>query len=217
MTDSPLHDSAAAAAADNGVEQLLCRPRPARKTLLFIGGMALAATLLALARQPAVADTSKDKESTSVRYAKAYLQLAEAQLAIAKNLNEQSPGTFSSAQMEERRSHVELCKQELAATQQGKDFDRMKWVLQLVSFRAADAQQRLAASALANRRAPGAVAADKLDALRAHETIAQIDEETGQAALGATKEVQLQWRVSVLEDELLRLREEVSLLRKAYQ
>ena len=94
-------------------------------------------------------------------------------------------------------------------------FNRMKVMVQVASYRAEDARKRILLAELANSRSPGVVDPERISVLRAHEAIARIDVETGLAASTASADEQLQWRVTVLEDELLRLHEVVSRLRRS--
>lgn len=186
----------------------------AGRYIMIVFGATIAGAIFGVAARFPVALGAEDKaEPTEVRYAKAYLQLAEAQLAVARQTNQRAPGTLNVTQVDAYRDDVEVCKGLVKEATEGKGFDRIKALVQLADYRVEDARKNVQLSEAANERFPGTIDNDRLNLLRAYAALAQLNFETGQAASTASPSEQMQWRVAVLEDEVQRLRDEVSRLR----
>jgi hypothetical protein len=182
-------------------------------TLVFAAATALGAML----RFPAVAAPQNKPESSSSGYAKAYLQLAEAQLAYAEQLNRSAPGTFTEPQLKDYRNSVEICQTLMKQEEQSGQFDRMTAMAHWAQHRMMQAQTDVVLAQTINQKIPGTISGERIKELQAYADLAQLDSAAGQAALKASPEKQLQWRVSVLEDQMLRLSKEVSLLQQLEQ
>ena len=184
-----------------------------RNMIVVLVAVVAGATLVPMAQHALATAENKKDEPVAVRYAKAYLQLAEAQLAVAQRANRRVAGSFSAAQVDAYREDVEVCKGLVQEANQGQGFDRMQALVQLADYRVEDSRRSIRLLELANQQSPGAIDEGRINVLRAYEALATLDFETGKAALTASPPEQMQWRVTVLEDEVLRLREEVSRLR----
>ncbi len=96
-------------------------------------------------------------------------------------------------------------------------FDRMTAMIHWAQHNKTQAETDVVLAETLNRKLPGSVEKARIQELQAYAELAELDAKAGEALSNASPEKQLEWRVTVLEDELLRLRKEVSLLRQLEQ
>ncbi len=166
-----------------------------------------------------VADAAQQKEAEtpSEGYAMAYLQLAEAQLEYAEEMNRRVKGTFTQPQIREFRESVQISKDLVKQEEKTGHFNRMQAMVRWAQHRQLSAETDVDLAEALNKRVPDSVSDERIKELKAYETLMRIDMETGEAAINASPEEQLQWRITVLEDQLLRLSQRVNLLRQLEQ
>lgn len=183
--------------------------RTARSMTIATGLVIAAVTFCGVSRLPVLAGAEPSGESLDLQYAQAYLNLAKAELAIFENANKAVPGSISEDEVKMSREIVQVFQKQVEEVKQGKKFDRMQELVQLASHRIQRAQSDLKRAEYVNRQVPGTFGADRIEKIKASEELAKLDYEAGKAALSASAAEQLLWRVSILEDEVMRLRDEV--------
>lgn len=208
-----VHTSPATAPAENPLP--CARAGRISVALAFVLGAVLAGGVTL--RMTSAADEPQKKQSPKRGYAEVYLNLAEAQLAYAEQMNRQASGTFSDEQLKSYRQLVvigqELLKQEM---QSGK-FDRMTALVHWAQYRLVQAQAEVSIAEELNRQVPGSISDKRLKELRAYADLMRLDAEKGQNVQHGPAEEQILWRLTALEDEMLRLRKEVGVIGAAQQ
>ncbi len=183
--------------------------KSARSMTIATGLVIAAVTFCGVVRLPELAGAEPSGESLDLQYAEAYLKLAQSELDIFENANKAVPGSISADEVSMAKENVQVFQKQVEAVKQGKKFDRMQALVQLASHRILRAQADLRRAELVNRQVPGTFGADRIEKIKATEELAKLDYEAGKAAMSASADDQLMWRVTVLEDEIMRLRDEV--------
>jgi len=178
------------------------------RCLTVVGFLVIACQHVRADEPPAPEGATQRSESLEVRYARAQLELAQANLKRAEAKNNRVANTVSSNVVGQYRQDVEVARSQFDDAQQGsrKPFD--------VWLRAAEANwksaERIWRSAVnANKEAPGTIDPLDVERMRLRAELCRIDLERGQALVDQPREAQLEWRVSVLNDEMERLKEAV--------
>lgn len=180
------------------------------RSLTIVAGLTIAAfSLGAVVRLPALAGAQPEGESLEMQYANAYLQLAKAELAIFQNANSSVPGTVSADEISMRQENVQSFEQMVQNVKDGKGFDRMEVLVQMVKHDIHRAQQAIQRANMVNQQAPGTFGQDRIEKMQALEEISKLNYESGKEAMSASEADQLRWRVSLLEDEMDQLRDQV--------
>lgn len=178
-------------------------------TCLAVVGLLLVALQLAPADEPPAPEgVTKRSESLEVRYARAQLELAQANLKRAEAKNGRVANTVSANVVGQYRQDVEVARSQFDNAQQGKLRPFDAWLHAAESnWKSADTAWQSAVNA--NKRTPGTVDPLDVERLRLRAELYRIDLERGQALVDQPREAQLEWHVSVLSDELERLKEAV--------
>jgi hypothetical protein len=178
------------------------------RCLVVVGLLIVASPQLRADEPPAPEGGAKRSESLEVRYARAQLELAQANLKRAESKNQRVANAVSSNVVGQYRQDVEVARSQFDDAQQGsrKSFD--VWLRAAeANWKAADVVWRSAADA--NKRMAGTVDELDVERLRLRAELYRIDLERGQALVDQPREAQLEWRVSVMSDEMERLKEAV--------
>jgi hypothetical protein len=151
---------------------------------------------------------SSAPDSVDVRYARAQLQLAEANLKRVEQSNQQMERTVPSSVVAEYRHDVQVAKLRLDRASAGRPADQFAVWLQR-----ADAERQAAETALnnanaANKSVPGTIVPIDIERFRLRSEVAKLQLERGQSLVNAGHEAQLQWEVEVLDNQVQRLNEE---------
>jgi hypothetical protein len=149
-------------------------------------------------------------ESVDVRYARAQLQLAEANLKRLEKSNERMPRSVPSSVVAEYQYDVQVAKSRLERATAGRAASEFGVWLQR-----ADAERRTAETAwksalAANARAPGTFQPLDVERFQLRTEVARLQLERGRALVDAGREAQLQWQIELLENQHQRLKEETS-------
>jgi exonuclease VII large subunit len=178
------------------------------RDVAVIGLLLVAGSQVRGQEPPAPEGAAKPSESLEVRYARTQVELAQANLKRVESKNKRIANVVASNVVEQYRQDVEVAQSQLDDAQQGsrKSFD--------VWLRAAEANWKAADTAwrsavVANKQAAGAVNPLDVERLRLRTQLYRIDLERGQALVDQPREAQLEWRVSVMNDEMERLKEAV--------
>jgi hypothetical protein len=172
----------------------------------------LAATLVILAQQvpaepPSPADATA-AEKLAMEYARAKLQLAEANLKRVEEMNRRVARTVPASVVAEFQSDVEEANVQVRQTaSQGGQFG--VWLRRAQSELQA-ATTRWKAALAGNRRVEGTFGELDVERFRLRAEVARLQLERGRSLLGASREAQLEWQVELLNNEVDRLNEEPS-------
>lgn len=143
-----------------------------------------------------------------VRYAQARLALAEANLKRMEGMNAEVPHAVSANVIMAYRNDVALARLKVDAAQAGQGEMLQVWLKELDTQRlAAEAGWRSAVAA--NKEQPGTVNSQDVERLRLRAAMLAVNLERGRALEGQPREAQIAWRLSMLDDEIERLSEEV--------
>jgi hypothetical protein len=172
-----------------------------------IGTLIVAAFLIGqVAQLPA--PTPYANESVDVRYARAQLKLAEANLNRVEQSNKQVERAVPSSIVAEYQRDVEVAKTRLA----GATADHSPGEFQ-VWLERADAERRAAettwkSATSANASVPATFSPLDIKRYRLRAEVAKLQLERGQKLANSSRESQLQWELEVLDNQVQRLKEE---------
>lgn len=156
------------------------------------------------------ATTKAPAESVEVRYARAQVALAEANLKRVEESNRRVARAVPSTVVAEYRSGVEVAKARLAAATAGRSGGEFQVWLGRAEAESRAAETAWKSATAANDRAAGTFAAIDLERFRLRAEVARLQLERGQALAGAGREAQLEWEVDLLDNQVQRLKEEVN-------
>jgi len=146
-------------------------------------------------------------ESIEVRYARAQVQLAEANLKRVQQSNKQTPRSVSGSVVAEYQDDVRVARIRLKQATAGRAAAFQ------VGLQRAEAERRTAEMAwkkatAANERATGTFSAIDIERFRLRAEVAKLQLERGLALVDSGREAQLQWEVDMLHNQVQRLQEE---------
>jgi hypothetical protein len=169
-------------------------------------------TVVCLLGQQLQASTPSNtaSESVEVRYARAQVQLAEANLLRVEQSNKRLERAVPSSVVAEYQHDVQVAKTRLKLATTGRSASEFQ-----VWLERADAERRIAETAwknatAVNRRVPGTFAPLDIERFRLRAMVAKLQLERGQALVDSGREAQLQWVIDMLDNQLQRLKEESS-------
>jgi hypothetical protein len=149
-----------------------------------------------------------DSESLELRYARAQLRLAEANLKRVEQSNERVAGAVPGSVVAEYQYDVEVAKTRLEQVTAGDSASAFQCWL-----RRAQAEHRAAETiwknaTAVNRRLPGSFKAHDMERFRLRAEVARLQLERGRLLVDARLEAQLQWKTDLLDNQVQRLKEE---------
>jgi hypothetical protein len=147
-------------------------------------------------------------ESVEVRYARAQMQLAEANLNRVEQSNKRVPGAVPSSVVAEYQHDLQVAKtrlEQVTAGPGGGDFE--VW-LQRAGAERTGAETAWKGATAANRRVPGTFGPLELERFRLRAEVARLQLERGQALADSGREAQMQWQIEMLDNQVQRLKEE---------
>jgi hypothetical protein len=147
-------------------------------------------------------------ESLEVRYARAQLQLAEANLERVNESNKQMERTVPSSIVAEYQDDVRVAQSRLQQAEAGKSAAEFQvWLARAeAERRAADTTWQKATTV--NASAPNTFVPIDVERFRLRAELAKLQLERGQQLVGAGREAQLQWQSDLLDNQVQRLKEE---------
>jgi hypothetical protein len=147
-------------------------------------------------------------ESLEVRYARAQLQLAEANLERVNQSNKQVERTVPSSIVAEYRDDVRVAKSRLQQATTGRSASEFQVWLQRAETerRAADTVWKNATTV--NESAAGTFVPIDVERFRLRAEVAKLQLERGQALVNAGREAQLQWQSDLMDNQVQRLKDE---------
>lgn len=148
-------------------------------------------------------------ENVEVRYARAQLQLAEANLGRVDQSNKELERTVPSSIVAEYQDDVRVAKTRLQKATAGESANGFQvWLTR------AEAERRAADTAwtnatAVNQRAAGTFVPLDVERFRLRAEVAKLQLERGQSLVNAGREAQLQWQSELLDNQVQRLKEEM--------
>ncbi|MGD9648748.1 MAG: hypothetical protein AB7U73_23760 [Pirellulales bacterium] len=147
-------------------------------------------------------------DNLDLRYAEAQLALAQANLKRAESANQRVPNAVAGNVVAAYKSDVEVARLRVEQLQvAGPDSIRVWLRAAEVNWKLADTRYRSALAA--NQRTPNTINPFDVERYRCRAEVCRLDFERGQAVADGPREKQLEWRVSMLNDQVERLNEAV--------
>ncbi|MGD9719869.1 MAG: hypothetical protein AB7O59_01480 [Pirellulales bacterium] len=176
--------------------------------LLLVVSATPAQAPAAAAERVATPAPTAANESLEVRYCRAQLQLAEANLERLLRMNRKLARSVPDSIVVERRHDVETARLRLEQALDGDRGDAFSaWISRAHDdFAAADTRWKKAVAV--NGRSPGTIDPLDVERYRLRAEVFRLQHEQGQALAAAPPDQQLAWRVELLTNELEILREE---------
>jgi hypothetical protein len=159
--------------------------------------------------QPAPSDAEQNVE---IQFARAQLQLAEANLNRMQQMNRRLARTVPASVVAEYQQDVELAKAQLQQAEAGSAANEFQVWLRRAETVHKTAETNWKNAVAANQRASGTVEAVDVERFRLRAEVTRLQAARGQKLAQAPREAQLQWEVDLLNYEMQRLREETTRL-----
>jgi hypothetical protein len=147
-------------------------------------------------------------ESVEVRYARAQLQLAEANLNRVEQSNKRVARSVPSSVVADYRQNVEVAKTRLEQATAGRAASEFKFWLQRAEAERKTAETIWKSASAANGSVPGTVEPLDIERYRLRAEVAKLQLERGQTLVRSGREAQLQWEIDMLDNQVQRLKEE---------
>ena len=158
------------------------------------------------APRPLEAGNSPSPESIHVRYARAYLDLAKADLDIALDMNRRIGGAYSENTLQRLRNHAEIAEARLQYEITGGESKLHDIHLRELEEARKLAEQDLASAIAVNKRLAGTVRELEIRRLRLAAEVARLAVARGRdPATVSSPYAHLQWQLDRMRSELLRL------------
>ena len=176
---------------------------------LFGGGLfALGYGLAAAVPPPPAAETSKEGESLDVQFARMQLALAQASLKNVVSLNSKVARLVSADDVAAYQQDVDVARAQLKASE-ARDLNAEFAVwLRRAEAAASYADALWQGAVSANQRATDTVRSTEVERLRLAAELAKLEVKRGEQALRGTPEQRTAWQLSLLNDEIQRLKED---------
>jgi hypothetical protein len=145
-----------------------------------------------------------------VRYAKAQLELAEANLTRVQQSNKRLARTVPSSVVAEYQHDVRVAKARLEQATQGRSASEFQVWLRRAEAERSAAETTWKNAMAVNRRVPGTFVPLDMERFRLRAEVAKLQLERGQSLVDSGREAQLQWVIDMLDNQVQRLKEESS-------
>jgi hypothetical protein len=156
------------------------------------------------------APSSAEEEGVEAQYARAQLQLAEANLQRIQQINRKLSRSVPANVVAEYERSVEVAKTQVQQAQSGAaENEYQVWLRRAeAAWKTADTTWK--SSVAVNQRAPNTFEALDIERFRLRTEVTRLQLERGKQLAGGAREAQLQWQLDVLNYELERQKEENS-------
>lgn len=162
----------------------------------------------AAATQPSDAAGRPGEETLELRYAEAQLALARANLTRAESANQRVPNAVSANVVAAYKNDLEVARLRVDKLRAGGPESIQVWLRAAeVNWKLADSRYR--SSLAANQRNANTVNQFDVERYRCRAEVCRLDFERGRAVANQPREKQLEWRISMLNDQIERLNEAV--------
>ncbi len=149
-----------------------------------------------LLQAPASSDTVS--ESVEVRYARAQVQLAQANLKRVERSNKRLAGSVPSSVVAEYQHDVQVAKTRLDQASAGRDGNEFQGWLKRAEVEQKVTETTWKNATAVNDRAPGTYDPLDIERFRLRAEVAKLQFERGQKLVDAGRETQLQWEIDML-------------------
>jgi hypothetical protein len=147
-------------------------------------------------------------ESVEVRYARAQLQLAEANLKRVEERNKKTARSVPNSVETDYQHEVQIAKTRLEQATAGPDSNEFESWLERADVERNMADLNLKNATSVNDRVPGTFQQLDIERFRLRAEVAKLQLERGQALVNADREAQLQWKIDLLDNQVQRLKDE---------
>jgi hypothetical protein len=147
-------------------------------------------------------------ESIEVRYARAQLQLAEANLSRVQQSNKQVERSIPSSVVAEYQDDVRVANTRLQQAAAGQSANQFQVWLERAAAERRAAETAWKNATAANRSAANTFAAIDVERYRLRAEVAALQLERDQSLASASRDAQLQWQADLLDNQVQRLKEE---------
>lgn len=165
-----------------------------------------------LGAEPGTEPATGANESLEVRYARAYLQLSQADLQIAFEANEKFPGTYPEAAIEPLRRIVAIAEEQLKQALGESAHDLHSVHIRQADAAVAEAESDLQRTLAVSRRLPGLVGPTELRRAHLRVEVAKLALAKARAVDSHNPSEHTQWQLEELRMEMLQLRSQVEKL-----
>ena len=149
-------------------------------------------------------------ESVEVRYARAQMQLAEANLHRVEHSNKRLARSVASSVVAEYQHDVQVAKTRLEQATAGRAANEFQVWLQRAEAERRAAETTWKNATAVNGREPGTFEPLDIERFRLRAEVAKLQLERGQTLVDSGREAQLQWEIDMLDNQVQRLKEESS-------
>mgnify|MGYP002623283754 FL=1 len=165
------------------------------------------------AKQPAAAPDAAEKaaeESVDLRYYRAQLELAEANLKRLQRMNQKLKRSVPASVVDQFKNDVAQAKLRVELANEGDAADEFTVWLRRARGDFDDAKSRWEKAVAVNRRAPKTFDPQDIQRYRLRAEVYRLQYVSGRALVSASREAQLEWRVELLTNELDRVKEDAN-------
>jgi hypothetical protein len=148
--------------------------------------------------------------SVEVRYARAQVQLAEANLRRVEQINKRLARSVPNSVVAEYQHDVRVAQTRLKQASAGSSASEFRVWLQRAEGERRAAETTWKNATAVNRLAPGTIEPLDVERFRLRAEVAKLQLERGQTLVDADRETQLQWAIDLLDNRVARLKEESS-------
>ena len=149
-----------------------------------------------------------NSESIEVRYARAQMQLAEANLNRVEQSNKRLARSVPSSIVGEYQHDVQVAKTRLEQATVGRAASEFQIWLQRAEAERRTAETAWKSATAANGSVPGTFEPLDIERFRLRAEVARLQFERGQTLVNAGREAQLQWEIDMLDNQVQRLKQE---------
>jgi hypothetical protein len=147
-------------------------------------------------------------DNIEVRYARAQLQLSEANLNRVEQSNKRMERSVPSSVVAEYQHDVQVAKARLEQATAGRTASEMQVWLRRAEAERTAAETTWKKATAANESVPGTFDALDIERFRLRAEVAKLQLARGQALVNSGREAQVQWQIDLLDNQLQRLKEE---------
>jgi hypothetical protein len=159
-----------------------------------------------LPQTPAPSDTIP--ESVELRYSRAQLQLAEANLNRVEQMNKRLARSVPGSVVAEYQHNVQVAKTRLAQAAASPAASEFQVWLQRAKAEQRTAEETWKNATAVNGRSPGTFEPLDVERFRLRAEVAKLQLERGQTLIDSSREAQMQWEIDMLDNQVQRLKEE---------
>ena len=182
--------------------------------IFVLGGISGLTWLRADAEDQAEKPADLKEADQEKQYAVAFLKLQLAKQKKAVALNKRVTNAISQTDMAILARNVELGRQLVESAARGESAGRKSVYLRFAENNVAAAESALATATVARSKSRLAVSDVDLEILQVQAEVARINLAAGETALADDTVAELRWKIGILYEEIIRLRDEVKQLRR---